>query len=194
MGNIDGHAKVSHNNVFAFPNVYGKNCFWNWPGWFPLPGYEESFYENACIMDAGQNYITLPNGNGWKGNGGAGCSFKDAESIKVHTHSNKVYGPNGDVHVSGCTGSSADTVDQLSTQRSVTAGTGCRLFNNTDCSSGHDLGPLPGPVTANAEACADECAKNCACAVGVWGKAGDVHRCYLKSRLAQLGAVGAYAP
>ena len=28
MGNIDGHAKVSHNNVFAFPNVYGKNCFW----------------------------------------------------------------------------------------------------------------------------------------------------------------------
>jgi hypothetical protein len=30
MGNIDGHGKRSHHNVFAFPNVYGKNCFWNW--------------------------------------------------------------------------------------------------------------------------------------------------------------------
>ena len=25
MGNIDGHGKVTHNNVYAFPNVYGKN-------------------------------------------------------------------------------------------------------------------------------------------------------------------------
>ena len=37
-----------------------------------------------------------------------------------------------------------------------------------------------------------ECAKNCACAVGVWGKSDSVHRCYLKSKPATLGAIGAY--
>jgi hypothetical protein len=120
----------------------------NWPGWFPLPGFEETFYENACIMDAGQNYITLPNGKGYHGQSGTGCSFQDADSIKVHTHGNKVFGPNGDVMVSGCSGGSPDVddaVDAAGSAKSDSGGesTGCRLFNNTDCSSGHDIGHIP---------------------------------------------------
>lgn len=46
MANFDGHGKISHGNVFAFPNVYGKSCFWNWPGWFPTEGHWERFFNN----------------------------------------------------------------------------------------------------------------------------------------------------
>jgi hypothetical protein len=99
-------------------------------------------------MDAGQNYITLPNGKDYHGQSDTGCSFQDADSIKVHTHGNKVFGPNGDVMVSGCSGGSPDVddaVDAAGSAKSDSGGesTGCRLFNNTDCSSGHDIGHIP---------------------------------------------------
>ena len=193
MGNIDGHAKVTHSNIYAFPNVYGKNCFWNWPGWFPLPGFEETFYDNACIMDAGQSYITLPGpGNHGAGTHGVskGCDFLDPSSIKVHTHGNKVYGPNGDVLVSGC--ANAEAVAATSAAESQAEGKGCRLFEDTDCSSGNDLGAVPGPPSASAEECMAECAKNCACAAGVWGKSGSVHRCYLKALPSAVGPIGGF--
>ena len=95
MGNIDGHAKASHGNVFAFPNVYGKSCFWHWPGWFPLDGNWERFYDNACIMDGpGQSYVAMPKG----------CSFANASTVHLVTHDNKVFAPDADAIVSGCGG------------------------------------------------------------------------------------------
>ena len=99
MGNYDGHGKVSHNNVFAFPHVYGTTCFWNWnpedsESWFPIPGYEERFYNNSCLMGSGsaQNYISMPKT----------CDFGNASSIAIHTHSNRVFSPGKNVSVSGC--------------------------------------------------------------------------------------------
>ena len=88
-----GHGKKSHGNVYAFPNVYGKSCFWHWPGWFPVAGYEEQFWNNTCIMDGPyQNYISMPKS----------CSFKNASSVALIAHSNKVFAPNADAVVSGC--------------------------------------------------------------------------------------------
>ena len=37
-----------------------------------------------------------------------------------------------------------------------------------------------------------ECAKNCACAAGVWGKSGSVHRCYLKALPSAVGPIGGF--
>lgn len=61
--------------------VYGKTCFWNWPGWFPEAPYREQYFNNTCILDEGQNYIKMPNA----------CSFKNATSVGVVTHGNHVY-------------------------------------------------------------------------------------------------------
>ena len=96
FGNIDGHGKKSHGNVYAFPNVYGKSCFWHWPGWFPVEGYAERFWNNTCVMDgAHQNYISMPKA----------CSFDNASTVQLIAHDNKVYAPNADAVVSGCAGS-----------------------------------------------------------------------------------------
>ena len=93
MGNIDGHGKISHHNVFAFPNVYGKSCFWNWPGWFPTDGNEERFFNNTCIMDGpGQSYISMP----------SSCTFDNSSTVHVLAQGNKVFAPNADAVVSGC--------------------------------------------------------------------------------------------
>lgn len=98
FANIDGHGKKSHGNVYAFPNVYSKSCFWHWPGWFPLAGYEEVFFNNTCIMDgAQQNYIMMPDSQ---------CSFANA-SVAVSTvhlvaHDNKVFAPSAEAVVNGC--------------------------------------------------------------------------------------------
>ena len=97
FGNIDGHGKKSHGNVYAFPNVYGKSCFWHWPGWFPLAGYHEVFYNNTCIMDgAKQNYIKMP----------TDCSFANASTaastVQLVAHDNKVFAPSANAVVSGC--------------------------------------------------------------------------------------------
>merc|ERR1712048_54294 len=93
MGNFDGHAKAAHNNVYAFPNVYGKSCFWNWPGWFPIEGNWESFYNNTCVMDGpAQNYIAMP----------GECNFDNASTVHIRVHGNKVFAPSAHAVVSGC--------------------------------------------------------------------------------------------
>ena len=93
FGNIDGHGKRSHGNVYAFPNVYGKSCFWHWPGWFPVDGFEERFFNNTCVMDGpGQNYISMPNA----------CDLANASSVHLVAHDNRVYAPSENAVVSGC--------------------------------------------------------------------------------------------
>lgn len=92
FGNIDGHAKISHGNVYAFPNVYGKSCFWHWPGWFPLTPWEETFYNNTCVLQAGENYIKMP----------PTADFDNTSSIGLHVHSNTVLAPNAHASVEIC--------------------------------------------------------------------------------------------
>lgn len=93
MGNFDGHSKLSHGNVFAFPNVYGKSCFWNWDGWFPTEGHSERFVNNTCIMDGpGQKYISMP----------SSCTFDNSSTVHVIARDNKVFAPNADAVVNGC--------------------------------------------------------------------------------------------
>lgn len=195
MGNIDGHAKVTHHNVYVYPNVYGKNCFWNWPGWFPLPGFEEGFHNNVCIMDKGQNYITLPSGNSWHGNKGDGCLWSDPKSIAIHVHDNKVYAPNAEAFVSGCSGtSSASAAHIVDHTKDGIPPAGCAVFNNTDSSGGNDLCHGPSCINiSTVQECIELCARNCACAAGVWGRTGKSgHKCYIKSLPAHHLQVGAY--
>jgi hypothetical protein len=165
----------------------------NWPGWFPVPGFEETFHDNACILDAGNNYITLPSGRGWKGNAATGCAWDKKESIRIHVRNNSVYAPQGQAMVSGCDGQIPRPKPAGSTDPPE-HDSGCRLFKNTDCSGGYDLSNEPmGKVTSTAQDCMAECAKNCACAIGVWGKtAQGTHKCYLKSQGPSLGTIGAY--
>ena len=179
----------------------------NWPGWFPLPGNEETFHNNACILDAGQNYITLPTGRGWGGISGKGCEWSKAESIAIHVHDNKIFAPAGDALVSGCSGpslpsaassaSGADEWDQLANPTNPGSAKYCVVYNDTDCSDGDDLchGPpgLACPGVQTMEACVAECAKNCACAAGVWGRTGaNEHECYIKAKPAHHTSIGAY--
>ena len=186
--------------MFYYGTAFPRS-FWNWPGWFPLPGFEEGFHDNACIMDAGQNYITLPGGGGWGGSSGGGCEWSQPTSIKIHASNNKVYVPDGDVMVAGCSGPPPRLINNTNStgmrplkSHSNGVGSGCQLYNDTDCSGGFDLSNEPmGKVTETAAACMDECAKNCACAIGVWGKtAQGTHKCYLKSKGPQLGKRGGY--
>jgi len=101
MGNIDGHAKVYHSNINAYSHVYGTTCFWNWPGWFPERPYEEQYFNNTCIIEDQQNYITGPNA----------CSLTNASSIGIVAHGNTVV-VNGTAMVKIC-GKSIDAQDWL---------------------------------------------------------------------------------
>lgn len=168
-----------------------------------MPGIEEGFHDNACIMNAGQNYITLTRGGGWH-RSGDGCDWSKPASIKIHVSNNKVYEPGGEAMVSYCsdrppplTTSNSSTVSRRSVeveQRSSGDRTGCQLYIDTNCSDGFDLSSEPmGKVTPTAAACMAECAKNCACAIGVWGKtAQGTHKCHLKSKGPELEPHGAY--
>eukprot|EP00750_Incisomonas_marina_P029232 INCI7079.2.p1 GENE.INCI7079.2~~INCI7079.2.p1 ORF type:complete len:372 (-),score=53.69 INCI7079.2:244-1359(-) len=122
MGNYDGHNKVCHNNVYAFPQVYGPACFWNWPGWFPIPGSEETFANNTCFLGAGENYIQM----------GKNCSMASVSSIPIHVSSNRVFAPElSNATVQGC-GETITAQEWLSRAQSFDKGSTLALLPSTD--------------------------------------------------------------
>lgn len=60
-------------------------------GWFPERPYAEQYFNNTCILEKGQNYISMPHS----------CSFQNMSSIGTIVHDNKVFAEGGAV-VSGC--------------------------------------------------------------------------------------------
>ncbi len=92
MGNFDGHSKITHDNVYTFPNVYGPSCFWHWPTWFPVAGAEEHFMNNTCYLTTNENYIKMP----------GDCSLDNSSSIGVRVGRNRVFAPGKNATVNGC--------------------------------------------------------------------------------------------
>jgi hypothetical protein len=90
-GNFEGHSKKHHGNINAYARVYDHACFWNWPGSFPLKPYQEQYYNNTCILDNNQHYITMTDR----------CKFTELSSVGIVTHDNRIY-VDGNTTVKGC--------------------------------------------------------------------------------------------
>eukprot|EP00051_Salpingoeca_urceolata_P027355 m.481138 g.481138 ORF g.481138 m.481138 type:complete len:908 (+) comp22057_c0_seq1:176-2899(+) len=93
-GNFQGHAKKHHGNINAYSFVYGTTCFWNWPGGFPEPAFQEEYYNNTCILGQGQNYIYM--------SGAQYCNYTNKSSVLVEASGNTVIAPSKSSFVIGC--------------------------------------------------------------------------------------------
>jgi hypothetical protein len=88
---FNGHQKVSFNNINAYSYVYGDGCARIFG--IPMPGYNEGYYNNTCILaNANDPYLTYD----------GTCNPSSAPTVTVTTNHNAVYAPNADVSVSIC--------------------------------------------------------------------------------------------
>ena len=95
INNIGGHAQAVHSNVYAYPSVYGPSCLW--VGQFAKLGQEPRMYNNTCVLNPGDHYLSLQ--------GRCFFGYPDTFAPYIRTGNNTVYVQNRSESkglVSGC--------------------------------------------------------------------------------------------
>lgn len=90
---FDGHAKVTHDSIQAYSNVYGSKCVGisNLPHASPNAYFAEGYYNNRCVLaDAGNAYLDL----------GSPCAVDSTLANRMLLGNNSIYAPTASVTVS----------------------------------------------------------------------------------------------
>ena len=90
---FDGHAKVTHDSIHAYSNVYGSKCvgIMNLPHASPNSYFAEGYFNNKCVLSSsGDAYLDL----------GSPCAVDSTLANRMLLGNNSIFAPNATVGVS----------------------------------------------------------------------------------------------
>ena len=90
---FDGHAKVTHDSIHAYSNVYGSKCvgIMNLPHASPNSYFAEGYFNNKCVLSSsGDAYLDL----------GSPCAVDSTLANRMLLGNNSIFAPSATVGVS----------------------------------------------------------------------------------------------